>query len=208
MSAHSIILLPGYLEKIGLYCFRGCTGLERINIPDDVAVIGEYAFKGCSELKEINITPFSKLASLGDYAFATGTRLKPLYLPIGLTHISELAFKSCHVESLYLDWETPPVLKAVPKGGRPYPSLPEADKHMNQLPVGMISRTSLNMIYKWKVFLPPPSPFFSIPLFIGFSGETSFCPLILKRFTLLLKFCKFGELSGVTTDFSAIYLQV
>ncbi|WP_288358674.1 leucine-rich repeat protein [uncultured Bacteroides sp.] len=108
--------LPGYLEKIGPYCFRGCTGLERINIPDDVTVIGEYAFKGCSELKKINITPFSKLASLGDYAFATGTRLKSLYLPIGLTHISELAFKSCHVDSLYLDWETPPILKVVPKG--------------------------------------------------------------------------------------------
>lgn len=108
--------LPGYLEKIGPYCFRGCTGLERINIPDDVIVIGEYAFKGCAELKEINITPFSKLTSLGDYAFATGTRLKSLYLPIGLTHISEFAFKSCHVDSLYLDWEIPPVLQIVPKG--------------------------------------------------------------------------------------------
>lgn len=108
--------LPGYLEKIGLHCFHGCTGLERINIPDDVIVIGEYAFKGCSELKEINITPFSKLTSIGDYAFATGTRLKSLYLPIGLTHISELAFKSCHVDSLYLDWDIPPFLEVVPKG--------------------------------------------------------------------------------------------
>jgi len=108
--------LPGYLEKIGSHCFQGCTGLERINIPDDVILIGEYAFKGCSELKEINITPFSKLAALGDYAFATGTRLKSLYLPIGLTRISGLAFKSCHADSLYLDWEIPPVLKVVPKG--------------------------------------------------------------------------------------------
>lgn len=108
--------LPGYLEKIGSHCFQGCTGLERINIPDDVIIIGEYAFKGCSELEEIKITPFSKLTSLGDYAFATGTRLKSLYLPIGLTCISELAFKSCHVDSLYLDWEIPPVLKIVPEG--------------------------------------------------------------------------------------------
>ncbi len=108
--------LPAYLEKIGPHCFQGCTGLERINIPDDVVGIGEYAFKGCSKLEEINITPFSKLASLGDYAFATGTKLKSLYLPIGLTHISEFAFKSCHVESLYLDWETPLILKVVPKG--------------------------------------------------------------------------------------------
>lgn len=108
--------LPGYLEEMKGHCFQNCTGLEKISIPEDVTAIGEYAFKGCSKLGTIDISPYSKLASLGDYAFATRTRLKYLFLPIRLTHVSKFAFKSCHVDTLCLDWETPPVWESVPKG--------------------------------------------------------------------------------------------
>lgn len=108
--------LPGYLEEIDGHCFQGCTGLERISIPEDVIAIGEYAFKNCTKLEEIEITPYSKLTSLGEYAFATGTRLKSLFLPISLTQVSKFTFRSCQVDTLYLDWEAPPIWEIVPKG--------------------------------------------------------------------------------------------
>lgn len=109
--------LPGYLEKIGQNCFQSCTGLKQINIPAEVVAIGAGAFQGCINLEEIDMVPDSKLESIDDYAFNTRSKLKSLYFPLRHTyHITDFAFYGCHVELLYVDWETPLNLKFIPKG--------------------------------------------------------------------------------------------
>ena len=108
--------LPAYLEGIAERSFAGCRGLKQISIPSEVTVIGGWAFHSCSALEEVVIPPYSRLTSLGDYVFATLSRMKSLYLPGRLTGVSELTFRSCHVETLRVDWETPPLWASVPQG--------------------------------------------------------------------------------------------
>lgn len=108
--------LPAYLEGIAERSFAGCRGLKQISIPSEVTVIGGWAFHSCSALEEVVIPPYSRLTSLGDYVFATLSQMKSLYLPGRLTGVSELTFRSCHVETLRVDWETPPLWASVPQG--------------------------------------------------------------------------------------------
>ena len=108
--------LPAYLEGIAERSFAGCRGLKQISIPSEVTVIGGWAFHSCSALEEVVIPPYSRLTSLGDYVFATLSQMKSLYLPGRLTGVSELTFRSCHVETLRVDWETPPLWVSVPQG--------------------------------------------------------------------------------------------
>lgn len=108
--------LPAYLKGIAERSFAGCRGLKQISIPSEVTVIGGWAFHSCSALEEVVIPPYSRLTSLGDYVFATLSQMKSLYLPSRLTGVSELTFRSCHVETLRVDWETPPLWASVPQG--------------------------------------------------------------------------------------------
>lgn len=108
--------LPAYLKGIAERSFAGCRGLKQISIPSEVTVIGGWAFHSCSALEEVVIPPYSRLTSLGDYVFATLSQMKSLYLPGRLTGVSELTFRSCHVETLRVDWETPPLWVSVPQG--------------------------------------------------------------------------------------------
>lgn len=108
--------LPAYLEGIAARSFTGCRGLKQVSIPGEVTVIGDQAFHSCSSLEEVVIPPYSRLTSLGDYVFATLSRMKSLYLPGRLTGVSELTFRSCHVETLRVDWKTPPLWASVPQG--------------------------------------------------------------------------------------------
>ncbi len=108
--------LPAYLEGIAERSFAGCRGLKQISIPSEVTVIGGWAFHSCSALEEVVIPSYSRLTSLGDYVFATLSQMKSLYLPGRLTGVSELTFRSCHVETLRVDWETPPLWVSVPQG--------------------------------------------------------------------------------------------
>lgn len=45
------------VREISDFAFKGCEGLESIDIPDGVYRIGDSAFSGCSSLREINIPP-------------------------------------------------------------------------------------------------------------------------------------------------------
>lgn len=59
-------------------CFRYCTGLTSIEIPNSVSSIGDYCFHGCTGLTSI-IIPDS-VTSLGDYCFYGCTSLNNYYL--------------------------------------------------------------------------------------------------------------------------------
>ena len=75
------------------YAFYGCTSLNQIVIPAQVATIGDYAFGGCKELRVVNIQP--GFISIGKYAFNSCSSLEEIVLPEGIESISEGSFHNC-----------------------------------------------------------------------------------------------------------------
>ena len=75
------------------YAFYGCTSLNQIVIPAQVATIGDYAFGGCKELRVVNIQP--GFISIGEYAFNSCSSLEEIVLPEGIESISEGSFYNC-----------------------------------------------------------------------------------------------------------------
>ncbi len=73
--------------------FYGCTGLERIVIPDTVARIGDYEFMECTSLQEV-IIPES-VEAIGVSSFYHCRSLKKVTLPSQLTDIPFEAFCGC-----------------------------------------------------------------------------------------------------------------
>lgn len=88
------VSLEGIWE-IGGYAFRNCAGIERIILPDTVAVIGDGAFENCQSLLSIEISPDSQLTDIGSYAFANNWALKEIYLPQGVNAVKNSAFSDC-----------------------------------------------------------------------------------------------------------------
>ena len=64
-----------YADEIPSYSFRSCTGLEEVEIGDNVASIGAYAFLDCSNLKKAN-------------------------LPSSITYLPEGMFSGCNLSSI------------------------------------------------------------------------------------------------------------
>lgn len=52
---NSIIPDNGSVNKIGSYAFYGCTGLEKITLPDKINVIDIYAFAYCENLTDLTV---------------------------------------------------------------------------------------------------------------------------------------------------------
>jgi len=61
------VVLPETLESIGAEAFRGCSALRGIQIPDSVEQIGAKAFYGCSALDAVALS--DSLLSIGAGAF-------------------------------------------------------------------------------------------------------------------------------------------
>ncbi len=50
------LVIPEGIMSIGIYVFRGCTGLTSIEIPNSVTSISSSAFSGCTGLTSIEIS--------------------------------------------------------------------------------------------------------------------------------------------------------
>ena len=59
--------LPDTLEAIGEGAFRGCNGLRGISIPESVSFIGRNAFSDCSALEAVQL--FDQLKHIGSGTF-------------------------------------------------------------------------------------------------------------------------------------------
>ena len=104
------IELPKSLVSMEAVCFRNCTSLEKITIPEGITCLGyafmpEYYwsnrnFEGCTSLKEVNLP--STLTTIGCYTFDGCTSLKEISLPKGLTSISEGCFTNSGLTSISL----------------------------------------------------------------------------------------------------------
>lgn len=92
-------LIKGYLElmegieHIGDKAFYGCTGIEKITIPNSVTALGTRAFYKCEGLKELTIG--TGLTEISDYAFYNCTLLESITIPEGVTSIGKYAFRGC-----------------------------------------------------------------------------------------------------------------
>ena len=81
-------------KGIGSECFKDCSGLKSVNIPNSVTVIGQSSFEGCTGLKSVSI-PNSVTSFWGYGSFKGCTGLTTVTLPNGLTSITSEAFRGC-----------------------------------------------------------------------------------------------------------------
>lgn len=75
------------------YAFYGCTGLKRVNLPDETESLGSYAFSGCISLENAPIG--NEVSSIGASAFENCKSLTFVLLPDGVTKIGQGAFYGC-----------------------------------------------------------------------------------------------------------------
>lgn len=72
-SSITTVYLPDSLLGIGSEAFSGCTALRGIYIPESVTEIGPYAFSGCSDLESVCI--LDSISSIGAGCFEECNRL-------------------------------------------------------------------------------------------------------------------------------------
>ena len=63
-------------------CFRGCSGLTSITIPNSVTSLGDYCFLGCSGLTEVHANRETPPVTGGDI-FCNCVSLETIYVPTG-----------------------------------------------------------------------------------------------------------------------------
>lgn len=90
------------------YCFCK-SGLESIELPQNIASIGEYAFQDCQHLRSVEFA-CEALKSIGGYAFSGCKSITEIILPINLETIYDYAFSGCSsISNIIL----PPNLKMI-----------------------------------------------------------------------------------------------
>ena len=77
LSSHTVKVY-GELTSLGEYCFRNCTGLTSISLPDNVTSLGWGCFYGCTGLTSISIP--NGVTSLGWGCFYNCTGLTSITL--------------------------------------------------------------------------------------------------------------------------------
>ena len=102
------ITIPNNVTNIRAGCFDECTGLTNINIPNSVTEIGEYCFEGCIGLTSITLP--NNLTSLGYDCFWDCTGLTNINIPNSVTEIGEYCFRGCtNIVSVTLNWTNPTI---------------------------------------------------------------------------------------------------
>ncbi len=96
------VTLPEDIEEIGSSAFELCSSLAEIEIPANVTAIGEKAFQNCESIASLTFGEGSKLKSIGSSAFYCGgtkkpanERLQTVILPESLETIGKTAFGYC-----------------------------------------------------------------------------------------------------------------
>lgn len=74
-KAVSVFVLPDTLREIRESAFRGCTGLEAVEIPAGIDRIAPSLFEGCSHLQKVSVE--GRITRVGSYAFYRCPALRP-----------------------------------------------------------------------------------------------------------------------------------
>ena len=82
---------------LGGSCFKGCTKLTSITIPNSVTGLGNYCFDGCTSLGSITIP--NSVTSLRSYCFAGCTSLTSITIPNSVTNLGYWCFRTMYLET-------------------------------------------------------------------------------------------------------------
>ena len=93
------VTIPDNVTKIGDMAFS-CTKIEKIFLPEGIAVIGESAFRGCSELRGV-VLPES-LTEIKKCAFYGCTKIKQINFPKNLKKIYSMAFAFTGINNMLM----------------------------------------------------------------------------------------------------------
>lgn len=101
------IKLPQTLAKIysgsdqysNTGCFKNCTSLVDVNIPELIKVIPAFCFKNCNSLESVNLENINKIEA-GAFEECTKLVITP---PKSLTSIGEYAFIKCDMTGVVVD---------------------------------------------------------------------------------------------------------
>lgn len=74
-------------------CFRDCSWLTRIYLPNTIEAIGDGAFYDCTGLTGMKLP--EGLEQIGSEAFWGCTSLEAMYIPASVTSIESNAFRNC-----------------------------------------------------------------------------------------------------------------
>lgn len=116
MPTNTDIVIKEGTKSIVEWAFYNCSGMSSISIPNSVTYIGEDAFSRCSGLTSVHISDiaawcniFFALSDVSgfDYCFSNpflyanhlyidGKEITDLDIPVGVTSISDYAFKGCN----------------------------------------------------------------------------------------------------------------
>ena len=103
LSSHTIKC--SNVTSLGDSCFRDCTGLTSINIPNNVTSIERDCFFCCTGLTSINIP--NNVTSLVEYCFYKCTSLTSINIPFSVTSIGRDCFSGCFsLTEVILNWDT------------------------------------------------------------------------------------------------------
>ncbi len=82
------------LRRIGMYAFKGCTGLNQpLVLPDSLTTMNDSAFQGCTALPEV--TTNASLTGIPEQAFYGCSSLTRGNIADGLQSIGRIAFANC-----------------------------------------------------------------------------------------------------------------
>lgn len=87
------VILPKSIEVIGMYAFKFCHNLKRVQLNEGLTDIPAHIFADCSSLTEISIP--SSVKVIKAFAFASCSNLRKIHLNEGLTEICDNAFEGC-----------------------------------------------------------------------------------------------------------------
>ena len=96
-STIKTIVLPDTITTIGNNAFQN-SGIESINIGENIIAIGSNAFSGCTNLESIDLSSMdmnTSGASLGANIFNGATKLKEVLLPKNIKSIPQSMFMGC-----------------------------------------------------------------------------------------------------------------
>ena len=87
------INIPNTITSLENHCFNSCTGLTSINIPNTVTSLGDGCFYGCSGLTSIVIP--NSVTSLGSSCFNRCTGLTSINIPNSVISLGQICFGYC-----------------------------------------------------------------------------------------------------------------
>ena len=92
INLQTIKLAEG-ITSIGISAFRGCSSLNRIDIPNSTNELGESVLNGCTALESVKVG--NSIRAIPPYAFRSCSSLPEIIIPQSVTDIGNYAFQGC-----------------------------------------------------------------------------------------------------------------